>query len=153
MEIGKFIVLGMADGLKQFAGAVTNEGNHLGQSALDALSAPLDSIPDLLSHNAGDFKITPVLDLTDVDTGLNGLNSIINGKAGLDLTNTMRLLPPSTQTNQNGILSAIRDGLLSMANPEVDLSGKLTVEVVNDKGEIVGIAETAIKDLLRRESR
>ena len=153
MEIGKFIVLGMADGLKQFAGAVTNEGNHLGQSALDALSAPLDSIPDLLSNNVGDFKITPVLDLTDVDTGLNGLNSIINGKAGLDLTNTMRLLPQSNQTNQNGILSAIRDGLLSMTNPEVDLSGKLTVEVVNDKGEIVGIAETAIKDLLRRESR
>ena len=133
LEFGKYIVMGLANGIRQFTGLATDESSNLGEMALSALSEPMDAIPDLLSENVGGFTITPVLDLTNVNTGINGLNSIINGKAGLDLTNTMRLLPQSNQTNQNGILSAIRDGL-SMANPEVDLSGKLTVEVVNDKG-------------------
>lgn len=38
-------------------------------------------------------------------------------------------------------------------NNQTDLSGTLTVQVVNDKGEIIGIATKAIKDLLRKESR
>jgi hypothetical protein len=84
---------------------------------------------------------------------MNDVSSILGGASGLDLTNTMRLLPKAGPANQNGILADIRNGLLSMTNPELDLNGKLTVEVINDKGEIIGIAETAIRDLLRRESR
>jgi hypothetical protein len=37
--------------------------------------------------------------------------------------------------------------------PPNELTGTITVEVRNDKGEIVGIAQKAVKDLLRRESR
>lgn len=35
---------------------------------------------------------------------------------------------------------------------EVDLTGTLEVVVKNDRGEIIGIAQTAVKDMLRRES-
>ena len=38
-------------------------------------------------------------------------------------------------------------------NPLPELNGTITVQIKNDKGEIVGIAQTAVKDLLRRESR
>ena len=40
-----------------------------------------------------------------------------------------------------------------VVNPVSELNGVLTVQVKNDKGEIIGIAQTAVKDLLRRESR
>ena len=153
METGKYIVMGLAEGLKKFSGLVAHEGKGVGETALTALSSSMSSIPDLLAQDMDSFTITPVLDLSNVRSGMNDVNSIFGGMSGLDLTNTMRLLPKSSPTNQNGILADIRNGLLSMVNPEVDLTGKLTVEVVNDKGEIVGIAETAIRDLLRRESR
>ena len=84
---------------------------------------------------------------------MQDVNSILRETSGLDLSSTMRLLPETTQPVQNGILNEIKNGLSSITNPEIDLNGKLTVEVRNDKGEIIGIAETAIKDLLRRESR
>jgi hypothetical protein len=153
MEIGKFIVMGLADGIKQFSGLVSTESQSVGANALEAMSTSMTSIPDLLGDDLGAFTITPVLDLSQVQTGMGDVRSILSGMSGLDLSNTMRLLPKSSQTSQNGILNELRNGLLSMSNPSVDLDGKLTVEVVNDKGEIVGIAETAIRDLLRRESR
>jgi len=60
------------------------------------------------------------------------------------------LLSSISRTLQNG----------SQINPtpepvqsSMDLSGILTIQVTNDKGEIIGIATKAIKDLLRRESR
>jgi hypothetical protein len=153
METGKFIVMGLADGMRKFAGLASAQGQSVGEKALDAMSVSMSSIPDLLGDDLGAFTITPVLDLSGIQAGAGDVNALLNGMSGLDLSSTMRLLPKTTQPNQNGILSEIRNGLLSMVNPQVDLTGKMTVEVVNDKGEIVGIAETAIKDLLRRESR
>ena len=148
-----YIVMGMAEGIRQFAGLVSKESNSVGETALAAMGSSMSSIPDLLGNDLGAFTITPVLDLTNVRAGAADVNSLLGGMSGLDLSGTMDLLPKTTQTGQNGILAEIRNGLLSMVNPKVDLTGKMTVEVVNDKGEIVGIAETAIKDLLRRESR
>ena len=72
---------------------------------------------------------------------------------GFGLDANMDLLPMTDMSNQNGILTQLKDALLSVTNQEVDLSGTLTVQVINDRGEIVDIAETAIKDILRRESR
>ena len=153
METGMYIVMGMAEGIKQFAGLVSKESTGVGETALAAMGSSMSSIPDLLGTDLESFTITPVLDLTNVRNGITDVNSLMGGVPGLDLSGTMNLLPKTNQTGQNGILSEIRNGLLSIVNPQVDLTGKMTVEIVNDKGEIVGIAETAIKDLLRRESR
>ena len=153
METGKFIVMGLAEGMKKTSSLVSTESKNVGKIAFAALSSSMSSISDLLGNDVDAFTIKPVLDLSNVRSGMNDVSSILGGASGLDLTNTMRLLPKAGPANQNGILADIRNGLLSMTNPELDLNGKLTVEVVNDKGEIIGIAETAIRDLLRRESR
>ena len=125
----------------------------MGRTVLDAMSASMTSVPDLMAQDLDVIRIRPVLDLSGVQTGMQDVNSILRETSGLDLSSTMRLLPETTQPVQNGILNEIKNGLSSITNPEIDLNGKLTVEVRNDKGEIIGIAETAIKDLLRRESR
>lgn len=67
--------------------------------------------------------------------------------------------PEISKNLQNGglmqrTLSSLSD--LATTNSDgspTDISGVLTIQLINDKGEIIGIAEQAIKDLLRRESR
>ena len=152
MKLGKFCIDGLVGGLQRFSGLVSTEGGRVGRTALEAVSLSMNSIPEAL-EDPNMFTITPVLDLSNVRSGMYDINSIFNSVSGLDLGATMVLLPVSSPTNQNGILTDIKNGLLALTNPEVDVSGMLTVQVVNDKGEIIGIAETAIKDMLRRESR
>lgn len=152
-ETGRFIVMGLAEGMRKFAGLVSNESMSVGEKALAAMSTSMNSIPDLLGDDINAFTITPVLDLSNVQSGMGNVNSILNGMNGLDLTSTMNLLPKTNQTNQNGILTQLRDGLLSMTNPQIDLTGKMTVEIRDDKGEIVGMAVKEVTDMLRRESR
>ena len=153
MKFGKYSNEGFAEGLRRFSGLVYAEGKSMGQTALEAVSLSMNAIPDVLGDDVDMFTITPILDLTNVRSGMYDMNSMFNNASGLDLGGTMELLPTANATNQNGILTAIKESLLAVTNPEVDLSGVLTVQVVNDKGEIVSIAETAIKDILRRESR
>lgn len=153
-ELGEFSVIGFVKGLKNLSNLVYAEGASVGRTALEAVSLSMDAIPDLLGPDMDSFTITPVLDLTNVKSGMYDVNSMLNSASGLDLSATMGLLPPGNTGNQNGMLLAeLRDALLNITNQEVDLSGTLTVQVVNDRGEIIDIAETAIKDLLRRESR
>ncbi len=152
METGRYFVEGLAGGIKKFANTAFNASTRLGSGALDAMSLAMEDMPDLAS-DTNTFSIRPVLDLSDVRSGMGSINSMFNGVGGLDLAASMGLLPQNNSTNQNGILNEIRNSLLEMSQQEIDLTGTLSVQVTNDKGEIVGIAETAIKDILRRESR
>ena len=152
-ETGKFIVMGLAEGMRKSAGLVSNESKSVGETALSAMSTSMSSIPDLLGNDIDAFTITPVLDLSNIQSGMNNVNSILNGTSGLDLTSTMNLLPRTIQPGQNGIMEEIKRGLLTMTNPQVDLTGNLTIEVRDDKGEIVGMAVKEVTDLLRRQSR
>lgn len=153
MEIGQQSDEGLAAGLRRFSGLVSSEGASVGRMALEAVSLSMNSIPDLLGDDVDAFTITPVLDLTNVRSGMYDIHSLFNSAPGLGLGADIDLLPTANVGNQNGILAELKDALLDIKNQEVDLSGVLTVQVVNDKGEIVDIAETAIKDILRRESR
>lgn len=153
MEIGKHSVEGFAEGLRRFSGLVYTEGASIGRTALEAASLSMAAIPDLLESDNEMFTITPVLDLSNIRSGMSNINSLFSNTSGFGLDANMDLLPMTDMSNQNGILTQLKDALLSVTNQEVDLSGTLTVQVVNDRGEIVDIAETAIKDILRRESR
>ena len=94
--------------------------------------------------------IRPVLDLSSVQAGAKDLNGIFGQNRSLSVINGIKRIPTVTSTD-NYILPAINN--LSTKQEDIDISGTLTVQVANDKGEIIGIAETAIKDILRRESR
>lgn len=149
-QLGMYAAQGFVEGLEKVS--AYDASANLGQTALAAMNS---SISDILNNDSEDLSITPVLDLTSVRSGMNDINSIFNSGSGLGLGFGMNanLLPINNTANQNGILTDIKNSLLSIRNQEVDLTGMLTIQVSNDKGEIVGIAETAIKDILRRESR
>ena len=149
-KLGVFLMEGLAVGIKGSADNATEASATVGQNVLDTMQA---SIANMLTDDTDDLSITPILDLSNIRSGMGNINSMFNNASGLNLGASAYLLPQGNTANQNGILTDIKNSLLSIRNQEVDLTGMLTIQVSNDKGEIVGIAETAIKDILRRESR
>ena len=149
-KLGVFLMEGLAVGIKGSADSATEASATVGQTVLDTMQA---SIANMLTDDTDDLSITPILDLSNIRSGMGNINSMFNSASGLDLGASIYLLPEGNTTNQNGILTDIKNSLVSIRNQEVDLTGMLTIQVSNDRGEIVGIAETAIKDILRRESR
>lgn len=81
-EVGMYAAEGLAGGLKKFTGLVATEAENIGRTAVSALSRAVSGISDSIS---GDMDVTPtirpVLDLSDVNKGLNstfGKNQAIN---------------------------------------------------------------------------
>lgn len=152
--IGEYIGIGLADGLHNTLSTIAKEGMTMGQTALDSISMFTKDIPDLLDDDSNSFTIQPVLDLTNVRSDLDNMSLLLNDFPRLDSKAIMQLLPLKNGSSDDILLlNDIRDTLKTIGDKEVDLTGMLTIQVINDKGEIVSIAQTAIKDMLRRESR
>lgn len=100
----------------------------------------------------GQRTLSPVLDMSKARVSANSISSSMS-------RNQNSTLSSIANGFQNGSpMQRSMDGLGSLmaasgGQQGVDLSGVLTVQVMNDKGEIIGIAQTAVRDLLRRESR
>ncbi len=156
-EIGKNSALGLVEGLKKYAGKVGDEAAHVGGVAKDTLTGAISGIADIIN---GDIdlnpSIRPVLDLTDVKSGSRTLASMMGG--GQSLSVATAGMASSMRVNGGGAVQhALHDlkGVLKdiADNSHLDLTGKLDVQIRNDRNEIVGIAQAAMTDLLRKGSR
>ena len=149
--IGENIGEGLVVGLRNLFSSVKNEGASIGQTALDSIAQFVKEIPELLD-DTNEFTIEPVFDLSNVSSGMNSLLGI---RPTLEATTTRQLIPISD--NQNGttlLLNDIRSILNELNNnQEMDLTGVLTIEMVNDRREVVKVVQTEVKDILRRASR
>ncbi len=148
-DIGKNSALGLAEGLKKFASKVTDEAKNVGNQAKDTLKTAMEKINDIVSGNVDmDPKIRPVLDLSSVTSGAGTLNSMFNRSQAMTVAADFQNGSPTQRA-----IDELKHIVNTAKSMPVDVDGKISVEVRNDKGEIIGIAQTAVKDLLRRESR
>ena len=111
--------------------------------------APMEKINDIVSGNVDmDPKIRPVLDLSSVTSGAGTLNSMFNRSQAMTVAADFQNGSPTQRA-----IDELKHIVNTAKSMPVDVDGKISVEVRNDKGEIIGIAQTAVTDLLRRESR
>ena len=127
-DFGMYSDQGFANGLLKYASLAVN-------AAKDLATATFTPVMDMSLTNGFDtvgktFSTPPTSTVPEIS------NNLQNGGA---MQKTLASLSDLANSNS--------------ASSTTDLSGTLTIQVVNDKGEIIGIAEQAIKDLLRRESR
>lgn len=99
METGRYVSLGLAEGIRKFANVAALEARGAGVKALDAMTNSMNTIPELLGDDMGDIKITPVVDLSQIQSGVRDMNNMLSNASGLDLSATMGLLPTSTRTS------------------------------------------------------
>ena len=153
-EIGKFSVQGLANGLKKFSGKAIDEAKELGKNTKDTLANAMEHLSDIINGNIDmDPTIRPVLDLADVTAGTGAINSLFSRRQALSFSSVAGDLQNGTPSQRT--IKRIEKNLAKVIKIKQRPSflGTLRVQVENDKGEIIGIAQTAVTDLLRRESR
>lgn len=80
-ELGKYVVLGLAGGVKDTGHEVVTAVQDLGNKAVDAMGLALSGATDLLDQNGSlNPTIAPIIDLSAVRKGAGQLDSMLNDK-------------------------------------------------------------------------
>lgn len=118
-KTGKFMSLGIARGIKNYAGAVTTEAENAMTGAITVGDKMLGAMQAAMDDNVGyNPIITPVIDLSKASGGLNTLNSALNTNRTLRIGNIQTRglnanlsTLSSSRINQNGEFLSALNGL------------------------------------------
>lgn len=113
MQIGKWTVMGMEEGLDNNAYRVSRSATNIADSAITAMQSSISMIADAVSTNMdAQPTIRPVLDLSNVEAGARSLNGML-GSSQLNASlsgDISRSIGTIQNGNNNGeLLSAIKD--------------------------------------------
>jgi tape measure domain-containing protein len=101
-EVGMYSIQGMVNGLQKFSGLVVDEASNVGTSAVDSLRNAMSRISDVVSGTIDMTPtIRPVIDLTDVVSGVKSIGSLLDGQ-GIRVTSATNKAASIVQNNQNG---------------------------------------------------
>ncbi len=110
MKIGEYSGEGMIVGLRNMTGLVGNMAGEMGNTAITSLGNALSNISDVLVNGIdAEPTIRPVIDLTDINSGLFQLDQMLNGRTlNVDLArvnavnnSTKTQASPTKETIQN----------------------------------------------------
>ncbi len=157
-EIGKFIDKGLANGIVGFQKDVVDAAEGLGDSAINSMSETVAKIYDYLDSDIDvNPTITPVLDLSQVSSGVEDINGMLNGNKSIELSSkTKNDSDLAYQYNQHGLNVNNKDlitTILSVRKDINDLSDKVgQMQIVMDTGALVGQISSPLDSLLGRRS-
>lgn len=98
IKIGEYVGEGLVVGMQRWIGRISDTSSELGSTAANTVSGALNRMRDIIQGDYGDLTITPVLDLSEVESraaqlsgifgdqtvGLNGFaNSVAASMAGM----------------------------------------------------------------------
>ena len=86
-EIGMYSAEGFAKGLDKYSGVVTKASDNMGSMAIDSIKNAISNIVDMVNTNVDmNPTIRPVLDLTNVKSGANSINSLLNQNGSINVS-------------------------------------------------------------------
>lgn len=86
---GKYSIEGFVYGLNKYLYMITNAGKNMGTSALDTVRSVMAKIPDIMNMTDSQPTIRPVLDLSDVKSGVKSLNAMLSNQKALRLNTSI----------------------------------------------------------------
>ena len=143
-KLGKDSDLGMANGLLNFAYLVEDSSREVANSALSAVTSSISKITSLLDDELDTTPtITPVLDLSQIQNGVYGIDSILGGVDARMLGSVdgdIRSMNEISNAMYND--SKIIEAISSLENRLDSVATRMeNLQVVLDTGTLVG--ETA----------
>ena len=125
-KAGKWLGEGLINGIKNIGGKVYNAGRTMGEEATNSISNALNSVMNLLDNDMDtEPTIRPVLDLSDVESGVGYLSSMLNNGPSLAVAANLGAISSGMNArNQNGVnadvVSAIDDLRKDLGNMNGD---------------------------------
>ena len=136
-EIGSGIPEGFAMGIGMLSGDVKDSVTNMTSTAVKATKSTMSTVLDALSADIdAQPTIRPVIDLTDVQTGANALNSMFNGVQTIGV-----------RSNLNAINSAINAKLQNGSNDDViSAIDKLRDSLETNRGDVYNFGDFTYDD-------
>lgn len=133
MKIGSYMGEGLAIGIRDSASTVMSAATGLAYVSEKAISKAIDSISDNLDDDMNlSPVITPVVDLSDVDSGIDYIASSFGAQGlGFGSIRGTRLAASIDATNQNGRLERELHGLSKQMSAMTDSMNSRTLNVYN----------------------
>lgn len=107
MRIGAFMTQGLANGLISISNRVEKNATKVALQAVDAMAIVADTIEENIDNMVYEPKITPVVDYSQLGSGINGINGMFGSSYGLNMANRafgqMNANSALYWQNQNGI--------------------------------------------------
>lgn len=101
-ELGKWSMVGFAEGLKEYSHLGMSSAADMGMSAISTLKNIISAISDVINDNADiEPVIRPVLDLSDVEAGSLLINDLLSKNKGINVTNAIRNLPTFATSSES----------------------------------------------------
>ena len=76
-EFGRFIDMGLANGLDKYSYLASEATDSVGDSVIDQMGAVMAGLASMFDEEFEDPTIKPVIDLTDVTDGMNSLDNML----------------------------------------------------------------------------
>ena len=143
-ELGMYWDMGMANGLNHYANLVSDAARESSQNAVDTAKGIVAKVSEVMSSDMSLAPtITPVLDASNIQSGIGGINSLFGGRViTLNGVNTVRLADRTEQSipNQNGSDYASIVNAIGNVNNQIEELGQriARMQVVLDSGALVG---------------
>ena len=101
--VGRYCDEGMADGIARYSKVVTDETEALGGDSLKIMKSTMSKLSDALDTDLdANPVITPVLDLSDVESGASALSSLLNKGQAYGLAASISKSEQRNASDQNG---------------------------------------------------
>ena len=149
MEIGSYMTQGLAIGVQKDGNLVENSMEDVTDDAINSMGGVLAVFADLMSQEIdANPTITPVLDLTEVTTGMEMLHQMFANDPYWKLNNpAANIMMPGVGENQNGTethdytdtIREVKGEVANMRNDLRSLSEAMgRMKLVMNTGEVVG---------------
>ena len=121
MEIGRYTVLGLAKGLTKYASVADKPAEGLAQTVINSTNKALSAASKILNSDMDTNPvITPVMDLSNVQSGASAINNLLSNRT-MSIAGVSGGITQSIGKVQNGVsnaevVSAIKDLKNEMGN-------------------------------------
>lgn len=157
IQAGKWLGEGLVIGMKRMGNAVYNAGTLMGEDAVSSISDSVGRISDAISTDIDTQPtIRPVLDLSDVKTGVGALDSMLDTNASVGvMANVGAVSTMMNRRGQNGVntevvsaIDKLRKDVGKIQANSISIGG-----VSYDDGSAVGNAVFELVRAMRVEGR
>ena len=158
IEIGKFVDEGFIVGMERYASKVANTAGDVSKNVIDSFSKPLSKVNELINSDViSDPVITPVLDLSNIQTNARRLNNMLPGSGNITLsTDAANIMTNTMGKVQNGssngeivaALNELKDNMVGGTSTSYTING-----ITYDNGSSIANAVEALVRAARIERR
>jgi tape measure domain-containing protein len=134
-KLGMYACEGLGVGLDKYSSVVSTKASNIGTTAIESLKNTISSVSSLFGDNVDmNPTIRPVLDLDNVMSGVNSMNTLFDKTQGITVStanNRASLISRGMQSNreiQNGVETKVASVSTSQQSPKQPIALQLMLQ-------------------------